>query len=115
VAILVAIAVNEGGYRDVLGAAEGMKEAKVSLINFFQLLKGHGLEGVNLIVGDKCLIMLEAVGKFFPSAKYQRCTVHYRNVLFIAFNGDASSKDAQSNPCSGKQESRALKSQEGHC
>ena len=30
VAILVAIAVNEDGYREVLGAAEGMKEDKVS-------------------------------------------------------------------------------------
>jgi hypothetical protein len=31
VAILVAIAVNEDGYREVLGAAEGMKEDKASL------------------------------------------------------------------------------------
>lgn len=30
VAILVAIAVNEDGYREVLGAAEGMKEDKAS-------------------------------------------------------------------------------------
>ena len=29
VAILVAIAVNEDGYREVLGAAEGMKEDKL--------------------------------------------------------------------------------------
>ena len=38
VAILVAIAVNEDGYREVLGAAEGMKEDKASWINFFQWL-----------------------------------------------------------------------------
>ena len=31
VAILVAIAVNEDGYREVLGAAEGMKEDKAQL------------------------------------------------------------------------------------
>ena len=36
VAILVAIAVNEDGYREVLGAAEGMKEDKASWVNFFQ-------------------------------------------------------------------------------
>lgn len=36
VAILVAIAVNEDGYREVLGAAEGMKEDKVSWVSFFQ-------------------------------------------------------------------------------
>lgn len=35
VAILVAIAMNEDGYRKVLGAAEGMKEDKSSWVNFF--------------------------------------------------------------------------------
>ena len=73
VAILVAIAVNEDGYREVLGAAEGMKEDKASWVNFFQWLKGRGLTGVQLIVGDKCLGMLEAVWEVFPDAKYQRC------------------------------------------
>ena len=37
-----------------------------------------------LLVGDKCLGMLEAVGEVFPEAKYQRCTVHfYRNVFSV--------------------------------
>lgn len=84
VAILVAIAVNEDGYREVLGAAEGMKEDKASWVSFFQWLKGRGLEGVKLIVGDKCLGMLEAVGEVYPDAKYQRCTVHfYRNIFSV--------------------------------
>ena len=84
VAVLVAIAVNEDGYREVLGAAEGMKEDKASWVSFFQWLRGRGLEGVKLIVGDKCLGMLEAVGEVFPEAKYQRCTVHfYRNVFSV--------------------------------
>ena len=37
VAILVAIAVNEDGFREVLDAAEGMKEDKASWVSFFQL------------------------------------------------------------------------------
>ena len=83
-AILVAIAVNEDGYREILGAAEGMKEDKASWINFFQWLRERGLDGVKLVVGDKCLGMLEAVGEVFPNAKYQRCTVHfYRNVFSV--------------------------------
>jgi len=53
VAILVAIAVNEDGYREVLGAAEGMKEDKSSWVSFFQWLRGRGLDGVKLVVGDK--------------------------------------------------------------
>ena len=84
VAVLVAIAVNEDGYREVLGAAEGMKEDKASWKNFFQWLRERGLEGVKLIVGDKCLGMLEAVGEVFPDAQYQRCVVHfYRNVFSV--------------------------------
>ena len=84
VSVLVAIAVNEDGYREVLGAAEGMKEDKASWVSFFQWLKGRGLDGVKLIIGDKCLGMLEAVGEVFPDAKYQRCVVHfYRNVFSV--------------------------------
>ena len=80
----MAIAVNEDGYREILGAAEGMKEDKASWVNFFQWLRGRGLDGVKLVVGDKCLGMLEAVGEVFPEAKYQRCTVHfYRNVFSV--------------------------------
>ena len=42
------------------------------------------MDGVKLVVGDKCLGMLEAVGEVFPEAKYQRCTVHfYRNVFSV--------------------------------
>ena len=82
--ILVAIAATEDGYREVLGAAEGMKEDNASWVSFFQWLRGRGLDGVQLIVGDKCLDMLEAVGEVFPEAKYQHCTVHfYRNVFSV--------------------------------
>lgn len=44
--IFVAIAVNEDGYREVLGTAEGMKEDKASSISFFQWLRSRGLDGV---------------------------------------------------------------------
>ena len=84
VAILVAIAVNEDGFREVLGATEGMKEDKASWVSFFQWLRGRGLDGVKLIVGDKSMGMLEAVGEVFPDAGYQRCVVHfYRNVFSV--------------------------------
>ncbi|MEA5015952.1 MAG: IS256 family transposase [Candidatus Limiplasma sp.] len=82
VSILVALGVNEDGYREVIGAAEGTKEDKASWLGFLQWLKGRGLDGVRLTVGDKCLGMLEAAAEVFPEAKYQRCTVHfYRNVF----------------------------------
>lgn len=41
-----------------------------------------GLKGVELIVSDACLGLVESVGDFYPEAGWQRCTVHwYRNVF----------------------------------
>ena len=80
--VLIAIGVTEDGYREILGAAEGLKEDLESWKNFFVWLKSRGLSGVKLIIGDKALGMVESIGQVFPDAKYQRCTVHfYRNVL----------------------------------
>ena len=82
VSILVAIGVNQDGCREIIGAAEGMKEDKKSWRSFFIWLKERGLNGVRLIIGDKCFGMLETIPEVFPDAKYQRCTVHfYRNIF----------------------------------
>jgi transposase-like protein len=81
VSVLVAIGVNQDGYREVLGVAEGTKEDKASWQAFLRQLKGRGLKGVKLFVGDKCLGLVESLGEFYPEAAYQRCVVHfYRNV-----------------------------------
>lgn len=84
VSILIAIGVNEDGYREIIGAAEGMKEDKESWKSFFIWLKSRGLQGVRLVIGDKSLGMLESIAEVFPDAKYQRCTVHfYRNIFSV--------------------------------
>jgi len=84
VSILIAMAVNEEGYREVIGASEGMKEDKASWLAFLQSLKERGLSGVQLFIGDKCLGLLEAINEVYPTARYQRCTVHfYRNVFTV--------------------------------
>ena len=77
VIIPVAIAVNEAGFCEVLVTAEGMKEDKASWVSFFRWLRGRGLDGVKLIVGDVCMGMLGAVGEVFPDARYQRCIVRF--------------------------------------
>ena len=46
-----------------------MKEDKTGWVSFFQWLRGPGLHGVKLIVGDKCMGMVETVGKVFPDAQ----------------------------------------------
>jgi len=84
VAILIAIAVNEDGYREVIGAAEGMKEDKASWLSFAKSLKERGLEGAQLFVGDRCIGLLDAVNEVYPDAKFQRCTAHfYRNMFSV--------------------------------
>lgn len=84
VAILVAMAVNQDGFREVIGSAEGMKEDRDSWLNFLKSLKDRGLDGTQLFVGDRCLGLLEAVHEVFPAAKFQRCTVHfYRNIFSV--------------------------------
>lgn len=81
VSVLVAIGVNQDGYREVLGVMEGAKEDKASWTNFLRHLKERGLKGVRLFVSDKCLGLIETLAEFYPRAYWQRCAVHfYRNV-----------------------------------
>jgi len=88
VSVLVAIGVNQDGYREILGATEGMKEDHESWLSFFLWLKERGLSGVRLFIGDKNLGMLETIGEVFPNAQYQRCIVHfYRNVFSVVPRG----------------------------
>jgi transposase-like protein len=88
VAVLIAMAVSEDGTREVIGAAEGMKEDKDSWRAFLIGLKERGLSGTRLFIGDKCLGMLDAIHEVFPGSDYQRCVVHfYRNVFTVVPRG----------------------------
>jgi transposase-like protein len=81
VAVLVAVGVDQDGYRHVLGVCEGAKEDTESWRKFLRHLKERGLKGVQLVTSDKCLGLVEALGEFYPEADWQRCVVHwYRNV-----------------------------------
>ena len=81
VSVLVAIGVAQSGYREILAVSEGAKEDKASWTQFLRELKDRGLKGVELIVSDKCLGLVENLAEFYPEAKWQRCIVHfYRNV-----------------------------------
>jgi transposase-like protein len=88
VAVLVAVGVNQEGFREVLGVMEGTKEDKASWTAFLRHLKERGLKGVRLIVSDKCLGLVESLAEFYPEADWQRCCVHfYRNVFTTVPNG----------------------------
>jgi putative transposase len=82
VSLLVAIAVNVEGHREILGIVEGAKEDKAGWSGFLKHLKERGLKGVRLIISDACLGLAESAAEFFPDARWQRCIVHfYRNVF----------------------------------
>ncbi|MEQ8694031.1 MAG: IS256 family transposase [Gammaproteobacteria bacterium] len=82
VSLLVAIAVNADGFRDILGIVEGAKEDKAGWSAFLKHLKQRGLEGVELIVSDACSGLIESAAEFYPQARWQRCVVHwYRNAF----------------------------------
>ena len=84
VAILIAMAVNQRGEREVIGATEGMKEDKESWLGFLRHLKERGLQGTQLFIANKCTGLIEAMAEVFPRARYQRCIVHfYRNVFSV--------------------------------
>ena len=88
VSVLVAIGVNQDGYREVLGVAEGAKEDKKSWGNFIRYLKERGLKGVRMFTTDKCIGLVESLGEFYPDALWQRCMVHYyRNVFTVVPKG----------------------------
>ena len=70
VAILIALGVNSEGTREITGAEEGGREDKENWQRFLRHLKERGLQGVRLMVGDKCLGLVESIRETFPDARY---------------------------------------------
>ena len=64
----MAILVNADGYRQILGIVEGAKEDKAGWSAFLAYLKGRSLQGVELIVSDACMGLVESAAEYFPQA-----------------------------------------------
>ena len=77
VSVLVAVGVNQDGYRQILGIMEGPKEDKSGWEKFLRHLKERGLKGVRLVISDKCMGLVESVAEHYPEADWQWCTVHF--------------------------------------
>jgi putative transposase len=88
VSVLVAVGVNDEGFREIIGVAEGTKEDKESWRGFLRYLKERQLTKIDLIISDKALGLVESIPEFYPEAKWQRCVVHlYRNVFSLVTHG----------------------------
>jgi putative transposase len=80
-AVIVAVAVNHDGRREVLGLAIGPSEAETFWTDFLRRLTRRGLRGVKLVISDAHEGLKTAVARVLH-ASWQRCRVHFmRNVL----------------------------------
>jgi putative transposase len=84
VAVIVAVAVNGDGRREVLGLTIGASEAETFWTDFLRSLARRGLRGVKLVISDAHEGLKAAVARVLR-ASWQRCRVHFmRNVLAYA-------------------------------
>ena len=84
VAVIIAVAVNTDGRREVLGLEVGPSEAEVFWTKFLRSLTRRGLRGVKLVISDAHEGLKAAAAKVL-SATWQRCRIHfYRNALAYA-------------------------------
>src|SRR5438105_9444054 len=80
-AVIIAVAVNTEGVREVLGMAIGPSEAEPFWTGFLRSLTRRGLRGVKLVISDAHEGLKAAIRRVFGAA-WQRCRVHWmRNAL----------------------------------
>lgn len=80
--VMVAVGVNTGGYREVLGLRLGDSEAEASWREFFSWLKDRNLRGIELVVSDDHKGLVKAIRTHFQGVTWQRCQTHFmRNII----------------------------------
>jgi putative transposase len=81
-AVLVAVAVDEDGRRQILAVDLANRESRSSWREFLCGLKARGLAGVEFVVSDNHEGLKAAIREVLPAAAWQRCYVHFlRNAL----------------------------------
>ncbi len=81
VAVIIAVAVNDQGRREILGMTIGPSEAETFWTDFLRSLARRGLGGVKLVISDAHEGLKAAAARVL-SATWQRCRVHFmRNLL----------------------------------
>jgi transposase-like protein len=81
-ALLVAVGVDEEGFREVLAVEVAGAEKSAAYASLLRGLLDRGLRGVRLVVSDDHEGIKAAVSGELPGVEWQRCVVHFeRNVL----------------------------------
>jgi putative transposase len=80
--VLIAVAVDWEGRRQILAVNLANRESPSSWKNFLLSLKNRGLHGVEFAVSDDHAGLKKAIPQVLPEAAWQRCYVHFpRNAL----------------------------------
>jgi transposase-like protein len=79
-AVIVAVAVNTDGRREVLGIAIGPSETEAFWTDFVRALARRGLRGVELVISDAHEGLKTAAARVL-NATWQRCRVHFMRTL----------------------------------
>ena len=80
--LLIAIAVNEEGHREIIGFQLANSESERSWGELFSSLKDPGLKNVDLVTSDDHKGLVNAVRRHFQGTSWQRCQTHFsRNML----------------------------------
>jgi putative transposase len=74
--LVLAYAVHESGYREVIGLDVGEAETEAFWRSFLRGLVERGLSGVQLVVSDAHAGLKKAIGQVL-GCPWQRCTVHF--------------------------------------
>lgn len=83
-ALLIAMGVNEEGYREVLGFTLWDSETHLGWKPFFEDLKKRGIGQVDYVISDAHTGLVKALQEVFVEAAWQRCQVHFmRNIMEV--------------------------------
>ncbi len=76
VAVIIAVAVNPDGRREIIGLHVGPSEAETFWSSLVKKLVKRGLKGVRLVISDAHEGLKHAIGRVLGST-WQRCRVHF--------------------------------------
>lgn len=75
--LLVVIGVDDTGHKEVLTVVDGYRESEASWLEVLTQLQSQGMTiAPELAIGDGALGFWNAVTKFWPTTRHQRCWVH---------------------------------------
>jgi len=90
--VMIAIGVNEEGYREILDISIEHEESSATYESLFDILKERGVEKVDLIISDGHKGIKRAAARSFIGSGWQLCTVHFkRNLLKVVPRKDIKS------------------------